>query len=41
MAVRPRGWTVQNVQYVITLDLGPAHGVKEQTSVVSRKEASQ
>jgi hypothetical protein len=41
MAVRPRGWTVENVQCVITLDLGPAHGVKGQTRVMSRKEASQ
>jgi hypothetical protein len=41
MAVRERGWTVENVQCVITLDLGPAHGVKGQTSVMFRREGSQ
>jgi hypothetical protein len=41
MAVRDRGGTVENVQYIITLDLGPAHGMKGQTSVLSRKEAPQ
>jgi hypothetical protein len=31
MAVRECGWTVENVQYVITLDTGPAYGMKGQT----------